>query len=191
MAGSFTPTDFELTPGQVYWTPNGSTAESYLGATLKNIKVTFKYSKAELKADQTGDTALDRRISGGMVSVETEIPQTKDFQLFSYLFPNAELDGTTGFSGNAPSAAIQWNTAVGNSDLAVAGNLRIHPQSFPATNAAYDWNFPLACPAEDSGVVFGPAEQMAFKVVWNVYPDTSVSAAPYEFFTYGDPANIT
>lgn len=181
---SFNPSDMELTPVQIFWTPAGSTAEVDLGASLGNVKIAVAIEKAPLKADQTGSYILDQAISGGKYSVTTEIAQTKDFQLAGYLFPTAaSVVGTTPYDGASPSAAIQFNNYVGSRSLAVAGNLRLHPQNLAAANTSYDFNFFKACPVEMSEISYGPSEQSRWKVEWMVFPDTSVT--PYKFFRYG------
>jgi hypothetical protein len=187
MSISFNPSDMDLTPVNLYWTPHGVTAASgevYLGGTLGNNKVSIASEKADIKADQYGSTPLDKRVSGHKFMISTNITQVKDFQLASYLFPNATLKGTGPFDGSSASAAIEWVNAVGNSDLSVAGKLRMHPQNLPASVVNYDMTFFVACPTEVSEITHGPATQSQWKVEWTVYPDTSVS--PARFMQYGD-----
>lgn len=177
MAG-FNPNDLELTPMIVYWKPQGSTSSYDLGATLGNVKISVALEKTELKADQTGSTPIDRRVSGAKFMVTTELAQINDMELVSYIFPNAVFQGT------AASGVIQFNNVVGNSDLAVAGELTLHPQNLPATAVNHDWTFYVAAPTENSEITYGPTEQSRFKVEWGVYPDQSVT--PYRFMCYGD-----
>ena len=183
MAG-FNPSDMELTPVKVYWKPNGATASIDIGGTLGNVKVAIATEKADIMADQTGKTPLDKRVSGHKFSVSTKITQTRDFLLASYVFPHASLVGGTPYDGLAPSAALQFNNAVGASDLAVAGELTLHPQDLPDDNKNYDLTFFVACPTEASELDHGPTEQSTWKIDWTVYPDPSVS--PYRFFRYGN-----
>lgn len=181
---AFNVSSMELTPVKVYWTPNGSTAEAYLGGTLGNVKVSVATEKAEIKADQTGTTPLDRRVSGHKYMVTTEIAQINDFTVASYIFPSASA------LGNAPSG-IEWYNAVGHSDVSVAGKLRLHPMSQPDNVATYDWTFYVACPTENSEVTYGPTEQSRFKVEWAVYPDIdnpigASGSGQYRFMRFGD-----
>jgi hypothetical protein len=148
-----------------------------LGGTLGNVKVSVAYEKAEIKADQTGTTPLDRRVSGAKFSVETMIAQIQDLTIMAYVFPSASAIG-----GAAAASAIQFQNQVGKSDIATAGRLRLHPQSQGAATA-HDWVFFKAAPTEASEVTYGPTEQSALKVNWGVYPDTSVT--PYKFMQYG------
>lgn len=182
---AFNPNDMELTPMQVFWTPNGATAETDLGGTLGNVKISVAVEKADIKADQTGSTPLDKRVSGHKYSISTNLAQTRDFLIASYAFPNAVLVGGTPFDGSAPMAALDFVNAVGNSDLAKAGILRLHPQDVASDNHSYDWTFPLAAPSEASEITHGPATQSQWKIDWTVYPDVS-GGAPYKFFRFGD-----
>jgi len=190
MAIGFNPNDMELTPGILYWQPHGATASTNLGATLGTIKVAIKTNKAHLLADQTGSTPLDSAISGHEFTLTTEMPQTRDYLLASYLFPHATLEGGTPYDGTSPSAALQWNNKVGSRDLTVAGMLTMHPQDLPTNNSAYDMTFYVACPTEMSEIDNGPAKQSTWKVVWTVYPDTANPATSgsndYRFMRRGN-----
>lgn len=189
MAG-FNPNDMELTPAILFWQPHSATASVNLGATLGSIKVAIKTDKAHLMADQTGSTPLDKAISGHEFTVTTEIPQTRDYQLASYLFPHASLEGGTPFDGTAPSAALQWNNKVGSRDLTVAGQLTLHPQDLALADPSYDMTFYVACPTELSEIDYGPSKQSSWKVVWTVYPDIANPATDgandYRFMRRGN-----
>lgn len=180
---SFSITSMELTPVKVYWTPNGSTAEAYLGGTLSNVKIQVNTEKAPIKADQTGTTVLDKRISGHMYTVTTEVAQINDFTVASYIFPSASALGS-------PASGIMWYNNVGHSDISVAGKLRLHPMSQSDSTETYDWTFYVACPTENSEVTYSPTEQSRFKVEWAVYPDISnpitASGSDYRFMRFGD-----
>lgn len=181
---SFSVSSMELTPVKVYWTPAGSTAEAYLGGTLGNVKIAVATEKSPIHADQTGKTMLDQRISGHKYHVTTEIAQINDFTILSYIFPSASALG-------AAASGIEWFNNVGHSDRAVAGQLRLHPQSQPDAVGTYDWTFYVACPTENSELVYGPTEQSKFKVEWVIYPDLSnvagaTGGSGYRFMKFGD-----
>jgi hypothetical protein len=186
MSGTFSPTDFELTPAKVYFTPAGATAEVYIGATLADVKFSFGYKKSALKADQTGETIVDQRISGMECMVEFEVAQVNDFDLMWKLFPHAQQIGGTPFTGAAPSAAIQFNNNMGASDLAVAGVLRLHPQVFADSNNGYDWTLFKAAPNEMTEFTYSPTKQMAYKCKFQAYPDFTVD--PFRFARRGNPS---
>ena len=184
MAINFNPNDMELTPMIVYWKPHGSTTVYDPGGTLEDVKISVAYEKSEIMADQTGKTPLDKRVSGAKFSVTTAVTQVNNMELLQMVFPHAALVGTAPYGGDAPSAAVQWNNVVGQSDLSVAGELVLHPQNKPVGASGHDWTFYVACPTEASEITFGPTKQSALKIEWTVYPDTSVS--PYRFLRVGD-----
>ena len=169
-----TPTNMELTPCLVNW--NGVD----LGGTLKNVKISIETKKADIKADQLGETILDRRVSGHAFKVETVLAEIKSKSVFKAAFPNMRLI-------SAGNGAIYATSAVGSSDVALAQALILHPLSVASTNLDYNHKFYKAVPEEISEVVFGPTEQQGLKVVWHVFPDTSTN--PPRFYFHGDPAN--
>ena len=57
-----TTSNMFLSPMQVKFGPSGSQID--LGGTLGNVVVTPKYTKADIKADQSGTSIRDRRVSG-------------------------------------------------------------------------------------------------------------------------------
>jgi hypothetical protein len=184
MAGTFTPSDMELSPALLFWQPNGSTATYYLGGTLKNVKLNFEYDKSPIKADQYGTSVLDNRISGVKVMLTTEVAQVKDFQLFNFLFPDSTLVGNPPYDGTSTTASVKWTNTVGNADLNIAGTLTLHPQAVGATSVTnYNWTFTKACPTEKSEITYGPTEQAAWKIEWTILPDTTQN--PPVWFTYG------
>ncbi len=175
---SVTVTDMELTPCQVFYQGPAATAEVDLGGTLGNVIVSAKYMKAEIKADQLGETVLDRRVSGTEIMVTTELNQIKDKDIWKVVFPHATLIDTG-------AKAIQFNSNVGDSDLGNAGILRLHPQSVPSGTVDFDHTFFKAVANSESEFVMSPTEQSKLKIVWNILPDTSVTGQP-RFYRYGD-----
>lgn len=149
-----------------------------LGGTLSNIVVTTKYEKSEIKADQLGSTVLDRRVKGLIVQVTTEITQIEDKDLWKIVFPHA-TEITTG------TKAVKFNSAVGDSDLANAKELVLHPLSKADGDTVSNLTFFKACASAESEVSFGPDKQSTLKIVWNILPDTTVT--PAKFYQFGDP----
>jgi len=170
-------TDMELTPCQVLWTPPGG-SETDLGGTLGNVVITQKYMKAGIKADQSGETIRDRRVSGAEFTVTTELTQVLDKNKWKVVFPHATL------AGSYPANYITFNQAIGDSDLSKAGVLRLHPMSKDPADNDTDHFFWLACASAESSIIMGPTEQMRLKIVWNILPDESVS--PERFYRFGD-----
>jgi hypothetical protein len=168
-----TPTSMDLGPCQLIF--NGVD----IGASLKNVKFTLKYDKAELKADQYGSSALDRRVSGVHATVETELAEILNkTNVWKTVFPHANLVGA--------GTAIQVVSAMGDSDISHAKTLVLHPLSQGPTDKTHDVNIYLATADASASQVFGPTEQQALKVVFNCYLDFTTSPPRLAF--YGDPA---
>jgi hypothetical protein len=174
-----TPTNMELTPMRVDYKPAGASDFITLGGTLGNVVISFKYMKADIKTDQTGETTVDRRVSGTEVVVTTELTEVKDkTNIWSTIFPA----GTLVTSGS--DVAFDFYSGVGTGDQATAGVLRLHPLSIaPSGDETYNFLFYKACASSESEITYGPTEQARLKVVWNILPDTSV--VPARFVRYG------
>lgn len=171
----------ELTPMKVSFQGPGDLSLIELGGTLSNVIIETKYEKAEIRADQLGTTILDRRVKGLTTTVTTEITQVLDKAKWAIVFPHADYV-TTG------TASIKFNSAVGDSDLANAGLLKLHPLSKDASDVTADYTFFKACASAESTISFGPDKQATLKIVWNILPDTSVT--PAKFYHYGDPSVV-
>lgn len=150
-----------------------------LGGTLDNVVLSMKYMKAEIKADQSGETVRDRRVSGVEVSVTTSIVETELKDNWKVVFPHAALVEEGG------DKMIYWTSKMGDSDLANANVLILHPLSKDDSDLSGDFKFFLACASAESELTKSPTEQDKLKIVWNILPDDSVS--PERFFIHGDP----
>lgn len=170
-----TTSKMELTPMRV--TFNGVD----LGGTLSNVVVNTEYSKAEIKADQSGDTVRDRRTSGLNITVTTELAEIQDKDIWKVVFPHAQL-----VDGGLAGKQMYFVNNIGDSDLANAKPLVLHPLSKQDSDLSGDFNFYLACSDAKSEIVYSPTEQTKLKIVWNILPDDSV--VPNAFFVYGDPS---
>lgn len=167
-----TTSNMELTPVQVVYNSID------LGGTLKNAVITAKYMKANIMADQFGKTVLDRRVNGLEITVTTEIAEIKNKDEWKVVFPHA-TEIVVGLK-----KAIQFNSMVGDSDLANSFPLTLHPLSIAAGTVDFDHTFFLAVSSAESAITYGPTEQAGLKIVWNVLPDTTVT--PARFYRYGD-----
>jgi len=180
---SVVTSQMEMTPMRVsYKAPEALTAVD-LGGTLENIVITMNYKKAELKADQSGSTVRDRRVSGIEVKVTTRLTQIQDKEIWKVVFPHATLVEE---AGPPAQEAIVWSQAIGDSDLANAGELTLHPLSKENADVDTDYTFFKACASAESEVTYGPEQQASLNVVWNILPDESTT--PERFFCYGDVA---
>lgn len=170
-----TTSSMELTPMRV--TFNGVD----LGGTLANVVINAKYSKSEIKADQSGSTIRDRRVSGIEVTVTTELAEIKNKDIWKVVFPHATLISTG-------TAAIDFKQNIGDGDLSNAHELVLHPLSQSDATVSQDYTFFKAVASAESSITYGPTEQARLKIVWNILPDES--AVPNKFFRYGDPALV-
>jgi hypothetical protein len=171
-----TPGNMELSPAQVFF--QGPSDNSYveIGGTLGNVVITTKYSKADIRADQYGDSILDRRVSGLMLQITTEFAEILNKNLMKYLFPHGVI------AGSSPKY-FKFVSNIGDGDLSNSGKLKLHPQA-QGSNIQFDWIFPKACASADSVFTLSPKDQIKAKIVWNVLPDTTTSPALWA--TLGD-----
>lgn len=174
-----TTSEMELTPCRVSFQPPGATAFIDLGGTLNAVTVSATYNKAEIKADQSGETVRDRRVSGIEVKVTTALAETQILNNWKYVFPHAtQLTGGTG--------AIEFRQNIGDSDLNNSGVLLLHPLSLPDSDLSKDHTFYKACAEAASEILFSPTDQQMLSVVWNVLPDESVTGQAERFYRFGD-----
>lgn len=166
-----TVSSFDIGPCQVTY----NTVD--LGGTSGNVKVKFGYKKAVLKADQYGDTMLDKAISGMHCSIETEFLEVLNKVNIQKVFPTLVITGTThNFLDQTDNTAVR--------QLALSSPLMLHPLVDDSTNADHEWYFWKACANEDSEYDFSPSTQAKLKISWDVLLDTSVQ--PARLFRYGD-----
>lgn len=147
-----------------------------LGATLENVEVTLEVQKAELKADQTGVTVRDRRISGISVSLKTKLAQTQDVETWAKAFPS--------FSKGV--AAIEGRLQIGRSDTEFAGEMILHPLNRADSDKSQDLLFFAVQASEMSGITYGPEEQSALEITWNAY----ITGSNAKIFRFGDPDEV-
>ena len=175
------PSFASVTPGNMELTPVRVTYKGVdLGGTLGNVSVKLKYGKSDIMADQFGKSVLDRVVSSVEATIETELTEIDNPDIWKVVFPNA-IKTTSG--GNH---SIIWESKIGQHDLDLAGELILHPLSHQDSDLSGDMTAPLALASEESSIVYGPTEQARLKIVWNVYLDTGTQ--PAVLFKRGDPA---
>ena len=167
------PANLELSPMRV------SYGGVDLGATLGNVTIAPKVTKADKKADQMGTTVIDRVVSGLNIQVTTELAEVLNKDIWKVVYPNA-------YEVLSGSKLLQWISKVGSHDTAFAQQLNLHPLSKADGDLTEDFNFYLAVGSEESEIVYSPTAQSKLKIVWNIYPD--FTSQPARFMTYGDPA---
>lgn len=168
-----TPIDFSGTQSGVHQAAH----ELDLGATLDNVVIAAKYTKADMKADQFGDTILNRSVSGIEVSVTTALAEIRNKDNWKIAIPNITLMKTGG-------SAVEFQTKIGERDTTLTGLLRLHPLSEDNDSLSYDYVFYEAVASAESEITYSPTEQAKLSVVWTVLPDDSV--VPARFFKHGD-----
>lgn len=170
------PQNFELTPCRV--TFKGVD----LGATKGNVKVSITTKLSDLKADQLGDTIIDKRVSGFAAKIETMLDETQLKSNWKVVFPQHKLytDPVTG------KQSFYFDSQVGASMVSLAGPLTLHPLSRPNTDLSGDVMLYLATSEANSDYVLSPSEQNTLKIVWDVYPDFTTQ--PPRFLLFGDPS---
>lgn len=180
MALSFanvSPGNFELGPCRVTY------GGVDLGGTDKaTLKIEEKISP--LKTDQLGDTDIDDRVSGLKISIETALNETLLKSNWKVVFAAHSLVTQGG------NTAFYIDSKVGQSMVALAKPLVIHPLDRPNSDKSADINIYLATAQPSSDLVQSSTEQQKLKVTFKVYPDFSVSnsTTPPRFMLYGDPA---
>lgn len=170
-----TTTNMFLSPMQVKFGPSGSQVD--LGGTLGNVVITPKYMKADIKADQSGLSVRDRRVSGFECTVVTELAEIVNKDIWKVVFPHAVETGT-GATGN-----IVFNSNIGDGDQANSNVLTLHPLSAASGDTSHDYTFYKAIATAESAVTYGPTEQGKLKITWNILPDESTT--PNRWFRLG------
>jgi hypothetical protein len=109
------------------------------------------------------------------------------------LTPGGTAVAGTGSAGSgisilkvAPATYLDFKSAIGDGDLANAGQLLLHPLSQIDAVVDFDWTFFKACADAQSSITYGPDKQVTLKCIWNILPDTSVT--PAKFARHGDIA---
>ena len=169
--------NMELTPMRVSFGTSGS--EIDLGGTLSNVVVSVKYNKASILADQSGKTVRDRRVSAQMITVTTELAEIQNKDNWKVVFPHAKEIVSGG------NKMMYFDASIGDSDLAHAASLVLHPLSKANNDLSGDYKFFKACSSAESEINYGPEGQAKLKIVWTILPDDSVNAE--RFFIHGDP----
>lgn len=169
---TITPGNFELSPCRVTF------GGVDLGATDK-VKVKIEQKLAPLKADQLGDTEIDHKVSGFKCTIETALDEVQLKANWKVVFPDNKLV-TSG-----PNTAMYFDSQVGQSMVALAKPLILHPLSKINSDKSTDMNVFLATAMPSSEVDYSATEQQKLKVTFTVYPDFTTQ--PPRFMLYGDP----
>ena len=166
------PANIELTPMRVSW------GGVDLGSTMGNVTVDVKTSKAPITADQYGKSNLDMRVNGLNITVTTELLEARAPLTWNEVFPSMTYTNTS-------TGAVTFQLPIGQSDLAGAKVLNLHPLVKADSDTTQDHNFYLAYPSEQSSLVYGPSGETKMKLVWNVFPVTTGGLAAAKWYKFG------
>lgn len=167
------PQNFELSPCRVNY------KSIDLGGTLGNVKVNIEEMLSDLKADQLGQTVIDRKSSGFKMTVETMLAESQLKDNWKVVFPAHKLITQGGLK------SFYFDSTVGTSMLDNAGLLVLHPLSKPDTDKSGDILIWKATAEGKADITYSPTEQQKIKVTWHMYPDFTTS--PPRFALFGDP----
>jgi hypothetical protein len=176
MSNSFAtlnPGNFELSPCRI--TYNGVD----LGGTDK-VSVKIEEKLAPLKADQSGDTIIDQRVSGFKVTIDTSLNETKLKTNWDVIFPAHKLVSQGG------NTSFYFDLQIGSSMVALAKPLILHPLSKADSDKSTDIYVWLATAMPSTQLEFSSSDQQKLKVTFDVYPDFTTT--PPRFMLYGDPS---
>jgi hypothetical protein len=169
-----TPTNTMLSPCRV--TYKGVD----LGGTLGNVKIGYETTKAEIKADQLGEGAIDRVISKQTMTVEFEIAEVRYKDNWKVVFPHMHLVTSGG------NKQIYSDSQIGRRDQDDAGIMILHPLALADADYSGDHKFFKMISDGASEIVYGPGEQAKLKFKGIVLPDFTVS--PVRYYLHGDPS---
>lgn len=176
-----TVTNLQISPMQIFWKPPGGSSFVDLGASLKNIKVEIKTTKAPMKADQYGGSVLDESVSGHEVKISTELAEILDKTKWQVVFPNGVLTTSGGTS------AFDIRNAVGARSLPLCGTLKLHPLALDVTDTSLDFMAYKAIATAESNIGWGPTEQATLPITWMILPDTAATGNGARWLRIGDP----
>ena len=164
-----TPANISLTPMRIKW--NGVD----LGGTTDSVKVNIKIDLADIHVDQFGKTVIDKRVSGHEYTVKCTLAEVNNKANWKVAFPSMKYDSAT-------TGAIYSDMQIGDSLLAKAQVLLLHPLEKSDADLSGDYTFYKAIPIEASEVTYGPDKQSGLAVTFAIFPDTSVIPAKFMFF---------
>lgn len=177
--GSFstvTPTNLDLGPCRV------SFDGIDLGGTKGGVTITPEMSMAPITVDQYGDTELDHRVSGMKWRLKVGLAEVIKKENWKVAFPFADL------VADGADKKIVFDLKMGQSLLALAKELIIHPLNQDDAVLDGDFTFPKAAAMSASEIKLSPDEQQVLEVEFIIYP-TITLGVPI-FGTHGDESIV-
>tara|TARA_R110000850_G_scaffold258755_1_gene385443 strand:+ start:74 stop:970 length:897 start_codon:yes stop_codon:yes gene_type:complete len=151
-----------------------------LGAT-ESIDLSFEVSTLDITASQSGETLLDKFITGIACSMSTTLLETSAENW-------ANIMGSGVGSNFTPSGGTELTglgtASINRSYFDIASELTLHPVRLPSTDRSRDITIPK-CVAEPASITFDGAEKSGFEVNFSALLDNDVDAA-INLFHFGD-----
>lgn len=152
-----------------------------LGKTKEGIEVSFEVSSFDVQANQTGESILDKLITGNKASLSLsllEMSQTK----WELIVGNGYGDSKTPASG---TSMVGFGTSkLNNSIFDSAGKLILHPIALSSTDYSEDVVFWKTAPLPES-INYDGTDTQAMSVSFEALVDESVSSE-VNLFGFGD-----
>jgi hypothetical protein len=151
--------------------------EQDLGVTIGGVDVDVATSTRQTKVDQFGETVVEEVITGRSISVKVPMAETT-LDMLTAIMPGATLvtDGI-----DPTMKKVEVKTAVGESMLAMARKLRLHPISKAAGDFSEDLYIPLAATPGGMQFAYKTDQERVFNAEFVGYPDANGL-----LFVYGD-----
>jgi hypothetical protein len=169
-----TPGNVKLTPCKVKF--NGVN----VGFTSGGVSVKAKEEFSDITVDQLAKTIIDKINVGKTFSIKVPLTELT-VENIKVAFPMSQV-----VTEGAKKVVI-FGTNVGDSLLAKAALLNLHPQNLDDTDLSGDWTAWLAAATGESEITYGPEKQIVIEVNFVLFPDLSKPANQH-FCVYGDPS---
>lgn len=151
-----------------------------LGAT-EAIDLSFEVSTFDVMANQSGETLLDKFITGISCELSTSLLETSAENW-------ANIVGSGVGSNYTPAAGTELTgmgtSSINRSFFDISGELSLHPVRLPASDRSRDVTIPK-CVAQPASINFDGTDKSAFEVTFTALLDTSLNAG-INLFHFGD-----
>lgn len=150
-----------------------------LGLTIGGVDVKVASTTHETKVDQFGDTVANEFIMGRTITVTVPLAETT-LQNLVAIMPGATLvtDAT-----DPTKLRVDVTSGVGQSLLAIAKEMILHPIDKADTDVSEDLNIPLCATAGAIDFAYMYNKERVFNCTFKGYPDRANGGL---LFSYGD-----
>lgn len=146
-----------------------------LGFTKGGVEVSITTPKKTIDVDQFGDSEIDERIMGRMVTVRCPLAE-HDLSVLAKSIPGSTLitDGT-----DATKMRLELNSAYGTSLREIAAELVLHPKHKPVGEKNEDFVIPLAAPGGDIEFSFHKNDERIYSIEFKAFTDVDTGLVAY------------